>query len=440
MAQETITMTPKELARYEIIKRLLKREINGTEASQQIGLSIRQVKNIKVKVKKEGAQGVIHKSRGRTGNRTLPKALVQQIETIVRKGYADFGPTFAAEKLEELHRLKINKETLRQRMIVWGLWQHHKRKKNKQYRSWRARKERYGEMEQFDGSYHAWFENRGPECCLLASIDDATGIPTKLEFVNWEGVKNVFSFWQTYLQSKGKPLCIYLDRHSTYKQNLKSVFDDPHCLTQFERAMRNLDIKVIHAYSPQAKGRIERLFETLQDRLVKELRLAGISDIARANCFINEVFLSRFQTMFAVEPTKKGNLHRSLTLWEEDNLASIFSIHSQRVVNNDFTVKFKGAWYQLAKKQPVLVRPKERVLVEERLNGTIWLTLKNKALGFAVLPQRPVKLKMPIIALAGSDPAWRPPTDHPWRQPFLFGQNQRCPASSETVSAPPGAN
>ena len=440
MTQETITMTPKELARYEIIKRLLAGEINGAQASKQTGLSVRQVKNIKARVKAEGARGIIHRNRGRDSNRRLPEPFIQKVESIVREKYYDFGPKFASEKLTELHKIKVNKETLRQLMMGWGLWQPHSRKKTKEYRSWRARKEHYGEMEQFDGSYFQWFEHRAPECCLLAAIDDATSKPTQLEFVDWEGVRNAFSFWKDYLETNGKPLCLYLDKHSTYKQNQKSVFDDPDCLTQFERAMQDLSIKVIHAHSPQAKGRIERLFDTLQDRLVKELRLAGINTITEANQFANNVFLPRFRQQFAVKPAKRGDVHRLLTQWEKDHLDQIFSIHNQRIVNNDFTVKFKGGWYQLDKVQPLLVRPKERVQVEEHLDGSIFLSLKNKQLSFALLQERPAKVKMRVIALSGAAPAWIPPADHPWRRPFLFGKSQRCQTSTLANSASPEAN
>jgi transposase-like protein len=195
-------------------------------------------------------------------------------------------------------------------MISWKLWQPRPRKKNKEYRSWRPRKEYFGEMEQFDGSYHPWFEQRGEKCCLLASIDDATGKITKLRFVDWEGVKPAFEFWKEYLKNYGKPLKIYLDRHSTYKQNQNSIFNDPQVLTQFERAMKDLDIEVIHVHSSQARQRAERLFTTLQDRLVKELRLVNISTKEEANRFIEEVFIPRFNQKFGVIAQKKGNLHR----------------------------------------------------------------------------------------------------------------------------------
>lgn len=193
--QELITMTQKELSRYEIIKRLINQEINGTEAAKQLGLSVRQIKNLKAAVKRNGPKGIIHGNRNRPSNRKIIEEKIKKIKEIIKANYYDFGPTFATEKLEENHNIKISHEKLRQLMIQWQLWKLKSRKKNKEYRAWRPRKEQYGEMVQFDGSYHSWFEARGPECCLLASLDDATGKITKLKFVDWEGVKPAFIFW-----------------------------------------------------------------------------------------------------------------------------------------------------------------------------------------------------------------------------------------------------
>ncbi|KUK99401.1 MAG: Putative insertion sequence transposase protein [Parcubacteria bacterium 32_520] len=166
-----------------------------------------------------------------------------------------------------------------------------------------------------------------------------------------------------YFEKHGKPLSIYLDRLRTYKQNLKSVFDNPNCLTQFQRAMEtDMGIKIIHAFSPQAKGRTERLLNTLQDRLVKELRLAGISTIEEANKFCEQVFIPKFNAKFSVIPAKKGNLHKPLTKFEKDNLDKILSVRKTRVVNNDFTVRDESKWYQLAEKQPCLVLRKDRLV------------------------------------------------------------------------------
>lgn len=418
---ELITMTPKELSRYEIINRLINKEINGAVAAKQLGLSLRQTKRLKVKVKQQGAKGLIHRNRGQPSNHRLRESKIKQMETLIKKHYSDFGPTFAAEKLKKIHHLKVSKEKLRQLMIGWNLWQSKPRKGNKEYRIWRPRKEQYGEMVQFDGSYEHWFEERAPECCLLAAIDDATGKLTKLEFAEHEGVKPIFSFWQSYVKKQGKPLSIYLDRLRTYKQNLKSVVDDPEARTQFQRAMElNLGIKIIHAFSPQAKGRVERLFGTLQDRLVKELRLRNISDMKTANEFLKKEYLDDFNTCFAVRPAKKGNLHQSLTGWEKEHLEQTFSIHKTRVVTNDFTIRYENRWFQLAEKQPCLVRRKEKVTTEERIDGQIFISLKNKNLIFTELPSRPQKVKMKVIALGGSSQTWKPPADHPWRKAFLI--------------------
>lgn len=433
MTQELITMTQKELSRYEIIKRLINKEINGTEAAKQLGLSVRQTKNLKAAVKGHGAKGIIHGNRGRPGNRGLPEARIEQIKKIIKQKYPDFGPTFAVEKLKENHQLIISNEKLRQLMISWKLWKLKPRKKNKKYRSWRQRKEQYGEMLQFDGSYHKWFEGRAPQCCLLASIDDANSKITKLRFVDWEGVKPAFVFWKEYTETCGKPVSIYLDRHSTYKQNAKSLFDDPKALTQFERALKkDLNIDIVHAHSPQAKGRAERLFGTLQDRLIKELRLAKINTQEEANKFVDEIFIPQFNNKFSVLPQKKGNLHRALTKLDKENLDKIFSIQDTRVVNNDFTLRFKGQWFQLAKSQPTLVLRKDRVLTEERIDGTIFVSLRNKYLDYRVLPARPQKVKemKKVIGLTKTKPAWKPAADHPWRQPFVLNPAQTYQTSA----------
>jgi len=321
--------------------------------------------------------------------------------------------------------------------MSWGNWTPKSRKKNKEYRSWRQRKEQFGEMEQFDGSYYHWFEDRGVYCCLLAAIDDAEGKITGLKFVDWEGVKNGFNFWEGYFEEHGKPLSIYLDRHSTYKQNQKSVFDDLKCLTQFQRAMEtDLGIKIIHAYSAQAKGRVERLFETLQDRLVKELRLAGISTIEEANEFCEKIFIPKFNTKFAVKPQKKGNLHKQLTKYEKDNIDKIFSIQTKRTVSNDFTVRHQGKWYQLSEVQPILVLRKDKVLMEERINETMFISLRGKSLNYQLLPKRPERANQTkVIALTRTKSSWKPPADHPWRSPLNSNPTQRRQTSSSVDSA-----
>lgn len=425
MTEKLIIMSQKELLRYEIIKKLIEKEINGTQTAKMLDLSVRQVKNIKARIIKEGPKGIIHRSRGRIGNRRLKPEIVEKVKDYLQTKYSDFQPTFAMEKLQDIHQIILSKEKVRQIMMEMGLWQTRPRKKNKEYRSWRQRKDYRGEMQQFDGCYYDWLENRGPGCCLLASRDDATNNITGLKFVSDEGVKLVFGFWKEYVQIQGKPLKIYLDRLSTYKNTHKSVIDDPQVLTQFQRAMRQLDIELISAYSPQAKGRIENLFPVLQHRLVREMRLVGISTTEEANQFVKEVFIPKFNAKFSVAAKKRGDVHRKLTKIEKEQLDQIFSRQEIRYVNNDFTVRYKGKWFQLAETQPTLILRKDKVLIEERISGEIFISLRNKYLNFKELPVRPEKVKIKVIALTRKKSLWKPPTDHPWRKQFIFSPEKK---------------
>lgn len=423
MAQKLISMSQKELARYEIITQLIAKKIDGTMAAKQAMISVRQTKRLKKKVLKFGAKGLIHDNRGKESNRKIKSEILDKVKEYLKEKYYDFGPKFASEKLEENHKIKLGKETTRQTMIALKLWTPKKRKTNKEYRSWRPRKEQYGEMQQFDGSYEKWFGDRATECCLLAAIDDATGKITYARFDHSEGVIPVFNFWKGYIMTKGKPISVYLDKFSTYKINHKSAKDNQELITQFQRAMTDLEIKLITAHSPQAKGRIERLFKTLQDRLIKEMRLRNISDIETANKFLNEVYVPKFNQRFSVASQKKNNLHKTLTEFEKQNLEKIFSIQDTRIVNNDFTISFKNRWLQLNQEQPTLVCKKDRVLIEERLNGSIKISLRNKYLNFKELPRRPKKIiDIKLVALTKTKSNWIPPKDHPWRRQFLYGK------------------
>lgn len=226
MKQKTIIMTVKESKRYEIIKELIDEIIDGTEASKQLGLSARQTKRLKAKVKEKGMKGIIHKNRGRESNRKIKEETRKKAKKLLKEKYSDFKPTFASEKLKELHHIKINKETTRQLMIEEKLWKVKPRKQSKNKHLWRPRKDNYGEMQQFDGSYHLWLEDRNEEMCLLLSVDDAEGKITKGEFAENEGVKPVSKFWKEYIEENGVPLNIYLDKYSTYKINHKKAVDN----------------------------------------------------------------------------------------------------------------------------------------------------------------------------------------------------------------------
>lgn len=419
-----ISLTMKELSRYEVLRKLIRKELNGSEAAAQLSLSTRQVRNLKARLQRYGPHGLIHGNRGKQGNRRIPQETIAAAQQYLKTHYADFKPTFACEKLRERHGIILSHEKVRELMTGAGLWKPKSRRTNGQYRSWRPRREVYGEMQQFDGSYERWFEDRAPSCCLIAAIDDATGKITGARFVSDEGVLPVFGFWKDYLLVRGKPTSIYLDKYSTYKVNAKTLLDDPAALTQFERAMKELGIAVIHAHSPQAKGRIERLFGTLQDRLVKELRLAGIAAIAEANQFLTDVFIPRFNVQFGVAAQQRRNLHRKLTAPEKTHLDAVLSIREARQVQNDFTVQYGGTWFQLAETQPTLVCRKDRVQIEKRIGGSVHVSLRGKYLVYAALLARPEKIRMKqITALSRNRTPWKPPPDHPWRKAFTVMKN-----------------
>lgn len=422
-----ITMTAKEIDRHGIITRLLKKEINGTQAASLLHLSIRQTKRLKAKVKEKGAIGLAHASRGKIGHHRLGEKEKKKMIGLLHKHYYDFGPTLAAEKLRENHALDHDQKTIRSIMIEEKLWQPKTKKKAQPHRVWRERRAAFGEMQQFDGCYDYWFEERGGKCCLLGSIDDATSKATGLRFALHEGVLPIFTFWQGYIERHGRPQSIYLDKFSTYNMNHPIAKENNDTLTQFERAAQELHIELIKANSPQAKGRIERLWHTLQDRLIKELRLANISTIAEANIFLEKVFMPKFNKQFSVEPKTKVNLHRVLTTKEQTQLVAICSRQTQRTVQNDFTFSFNNQWFQLTKDQPATICRKDIVVIEERTDGSIQVRLRGKYLNYKILPTRPKKTPQ--------NPSWvlpknseeinakkghKPGLDHPWRRPFAI--------------------
>ena len=336
------------------------------------------------------------------------------MDFLKQKKHQDFGPTFAQEKLLALG-VEMNKETLRLLMIKKDLWKPHPRRGPQIVREWRERKERFGELVQFDGSYHDWFENDSEEC-LLAAIDDATSKIVKAVFEDNEGVFAVFRFWLSYVEAYGLPVAIYLDKFSTYKVNHKNAVDNKEFMTQFERAMTELGVQVICANSPEAKGRVERLFGTLQDRMVKEMRLADVKKRDEANRFVCEKYLSDHNARFNVLAKNTNDAHRPLSDDLRVKLPSIFSIQSRRRVNNDYTIQFKTRWYQLEAAQKTSVYKRDEVIVEERLDGTVHIRLKAVYLEYRELPDRPKPLRVPVVAITKQKPDWKPPKDHPWRK------------------------
>ena len=425
---ESIVMTIKEADRYDIIKNLISRKLNGSQAAKQLNLSIRQIKRLKRRVEKEGIKGIIHKNRGKESNHKISDETREKTIKLIKEKYTDFTPALAQEKLEKSHHIAISYGTVRNLMISENIRQPKKRKNNlHNYHSQRPRKDHYGEMQQFDGSYHDWLEGRGRnnELCLLASIDDATGKITHAKLDKNESIQSVFGFWQEYLMKNGKPIAIYLDKYSTYKINHKNAVDNKDLLTQFQRAMQELDVNPISANSPQAKGRIERLFGTLQDRLVKELRLNEINDIDSANQFIQKKFITQFNEKFSVQSRKKGDLHRKISKRKAaGKLNHILSVKNQRIVRNDFVIQYKNRYFQLNEIQPTTVYKKDKIVIEEHLDEAIHINKKEAYLNFTELKEKPEKeidIKLPAIALAKAQ--YIPPADHPWRK-HIFNQKQ----------------
>lgn len=411
-----IIMSQKEASRYDIIQKTIKKEIKGIEAAEMLNLTDRHIRRLKKKVVEEGMRGLIHASRGKPSQRKLPKKETDKIKKLLHRHYPDFGPTFAAEKLDEVHQIKRDPKTIRAIMIAEQLWKS-RRKKKQEYHSWRQRRAAFGELEQYDGSYEYWFEDRGTKCCLLASIDDATSKVTHAKFDEHEGVEPTFNFWQEYFERNGKPHEIYVDKFSTYSMNHKLAKENPDTLTQFERAMAELQVGVIKANSSQAKGRVERLFKTLQDRLIKELRLNKISTVAKANEFLIETFLPKFNAKFSVVPRSNANLHKKITDKETKKFPSIFSRHYERTIRSDYSLSYKNAWYQLEETQSVAIFKKDVVTVEERFDGTIKIRLRGKYLNYKQLPERPLKVseKATFWVLAKSTQTV-PAANHPWRR------------------------
>jgi transposase InsO family protein len=411
-------MSRREINQISVFENLKGKKMKQKEAAKILNLTTRQIRRKLKYYCLYGEISLINKSRGKPSNRQFSEELWMEITTLLKDKYADFGPTLAAEKLQQNHNLVINKESLRQRMIFEGLWKPKQRKVN--VHLMRERKDCFGELIQLDGSDHAWFEDRAPKCCLIAFIDDATSRIVHLEFTTGETTENLMKTTWTYLKKHGKPASFYSDRGGVYKVNLNNPNDDK--LTQYGRALEELGINHIHARSPQAKGRVERLFGTLQDRLVKELRLKGISIIDEANKYLEEEYIAKHNAMFAVLPKSETNLHQPIVGYD---LNSIFCIKEDRKINNDFTIVYKTKWLQLLPKQPTIIYPKETVEVWQHLDRTITIHQNKSTLNFKEILQRPTKptIEKRKEGLKPKNP-WTPPENHPWKKFVIMHQKR----------------
>jgi hypothetical protein len=340
-------MSDGELSRLEVLRDLDRRRLTTAAAGQLLGLERRQVFRLLKAYRTEGPTGLISKRRGRRSNRRKPEALRRAVLATIREWYWDFGPTLAAEKLCEDHGIALGRETLRQWMIEAGLWLD-RRQRRKPVHQPRPRRECVGELVQVDGCEHWWFEDRGPQCTLLVFIDDATGRLMHLQFVESESTFAYFHAARAYLEAWGKPVAFYSDKHGVFRVNHPGALGGDG-MTQFGRALHALNIDIICANSSQAKGRVERAHKTLQDRLVKELRLAGVASLADGNALL-PAFIANYNARFAKPPANQKNLHRPLRAG--DDLEDAFAWKEQRRLSQALTLQYDKVIFIVEPSEP----------------------------------------------------------------------------------------
>ena len=411
--KDIIMASAEELRRLDIVKRALDGMISQKDSADVVGLSYRQMKRLVARVRVEGEAGIVHRLRGEPGNRGIDEEIKDKVLELYHKKYWDFGPTFAAEKLQELDSITVSHETLRLWLVGEGRqeWQ----RKARPHRQWRQRKDYFGQMVQVDGSHHDWLEGRGPWLVLMGYVDDATG-NTFGRFYDYEGTMPAMDSLMRYIEKYGIPQSIYLDKHTTYKsprkeQTIEEILKNQRPMTQFGRAAKELGIIVIYANSAPAKGRVERGFGTHQDRLVKEMRLAGIKTGDEANEFL-EWYLPKHNRKFSITPAKKVNLHRKSPGKKELN--KILCTRVERSLRNDAVIEYNNKFYQI---KDIPRRRIKKVMVETRLDGSMHVRNNGSYFNYKEIAPE-------LIRRAGTEKKVRnrarkvyiPPKDHPWRQ------------------------
>ena len=382
MGEDRIAMSQWERDRLKVMSLVLKGERTQAEAGRLLKLSVRQVRRIQQRLEADGDGGVIHKLRGRPSNARIDREHRQKVVERYRSNYLGFGPTLAAEKLGEEDDLPVAVRTLREWLVSEGLW--HRQRQREQYRQRRIRRSCFGELLQTDGSEHDWLEGRGARMVLAGLIDDASS-KVMARFYPAETTEAYMDLLGRWLKKHGRPVALYSDRDSIFRA--EDALNNP-TPTQFSRALDELGIDWIGAYSPQAKGRVERLWGTAQDRLVKELRLARARTMEQANRVLEEKFLPWFNRRCTVRPVSSNDAHRPLG--HSLDLAAILSIQEKRVVGNDYTIRFDNRAYQLFKP----VWPGERggqVVVEQRLDGSMHIRFKQRYLTYGAIKSQKEK-------------------------------------------------
>ncbi len=414
---DLLSMSARELSRAEVMQQLKGKRLTQAYAAEQLGLSVRQVKRLWRAYRQGGAKALLSRRRGRPSNHQLDPALKARAVALIEARYRDFGPTLAHEKLSEVHHLTLSVETVRQLMTAAELWQP-KRARRAALHLLRPRRPRRGELVQIDGSPHAWFEDRGPACSLLVYIDDATGELGELFFAPEETTLSYFAATAHYLARHGRPLAFYSDQDSIFRvPNPASTRGEG--LTQFGRALQELDITLLCAHSPQAKGRVERVNQTLQDRLVKELRLRGIRELLAGNAYLPE-FRADFNRRFAVPARDPQDAHRPLL--PRHDLARIFTFQTPRTISKNLTVQYDKQVYQLLQPERTHAFRGAQVLVLDDLHGQITLEYKGRALAYRLVQQQsrqaagvPSKQLNAVVADLSAPVPSKPAANHPWR-------------------------
>jgi len=429
-----LEMSTKELNRLEVMQRLSEKRMNQKEAGRILDLSTRQIKRLLRAYRRRGAAGLVSKQRGRRSNNRLAEDVKKRALNLLKTKYKGFGPTLAHEKLVEKEQLKLSDESVRKLMIEEDLWKPRKAKKVETHQL-RERRACFGELIQIDGSPHDWFEGRAPACVLLVFIDDATGKLLQLLFVECESFFSYCQAAEGYFRQYGKPVVFYSDRHGIFRVNMPST-GVGEALTQFGRAMQELEIEIICANSPQAKGRVERVIQTLQDRLPKELRLRGIANRVDGNAYLPE-FMLDFNQRFAVEARSSVNAHRPLTAKED--LARILTWQETRTLSKNLTLQFQKTVYQIQTDRPSYALRNAQVTVCVNAQEELTILYHGKALTYSIFKQQTKQAE--IVSTKQLDHALqeirlppKPAPNHPWRKGFATPLSKRRNATP----APPG--
>ncbi len=372
-------MSTKEASRLRVLTLLEAGALSQKEAGHRMDVTPRQVRRMMKRYKAEGVSGLISKKRGRASNRKLSEESLIEVMDLIRQNYHDFGPTLAAEKLREVHHLNLSVETVRKAMIKAGIWKA-KRGNDSVSHPMRERRASFGEMIQIDGSPHDWFEGRGVYCTLLVFIDDATGRLTNLRFAPTETTLGYMQVLHDHIKTYGVPVSLYSDKHSIFRVNAKTA--DEEAETQFSRAARDLGIECIHAHSPQAKGRVERANQTLQDRLVKEMRLAGINNSEEANAWLLG-YLKDYNRRFSVNPRSEVDAH-SPFIGTDADLTNILSVHTTRTLSKNLSCQFENKLLQVETTGKGLALRGSDVTVLEHFDGRCDLMWRKRKLNYIV--------------------------------------------------------